>query len=68
MLTVREVMQKLSYEHPDAPVVVRIEKLHYGPDEDNPEGPDVLIPEETEVESVAVSAVTRHTDGRVEIE
>jgi hypothetical protein len=71
MLTVREVMKALSHEHPDAPAVVRMERLRYEPDENDPDAfPTkwVLVPEETEVELVAVSSVRPTLDGRVVIE
>lgn len=71
MLTVREVMKALSHEHPDAPVKVRLEKLHYEPDEDKPDAFPVewvLVPEETEVEMVAVSSVKGNLNGEVVIE
>jgi hypothetical protein len=59
-LTVREVMQKLSKEPPDAPCRVRTERLHYGDNGD-------LLPTETEIEQVPVESVTRSLDGSVVI-
>lgn len=53
-------MKALSHEHPDAPVVVSRERLFY--DENGQ-----IVPKDTEVESVAVSAVRPTLDGRVEI-
>jgi hypothetical protein len=58
-LTVREVMQKLSKEHPDAPVNTTIERLYYRM--------GVIRPEETEIEHPPVESVTRSLDGSVVI-
>jgi hypothetical protein len=58
-LTVREVMQKLSKEHPDSPVKTTIERLYYRM--------GVIRPEETEIEQVPVESVTRSLDGSVVI-
>jgi hypothetical protein len=69
-LTVREVMQKLSKEHPDAPCRVRLEKLRYEtePGQEDAWPPKwVLVPEETEIEQVPVESVTRSLDGSVVI-
>jgi hypothetical protein len=68
-LTVREVMQKLSKEHPDAPVKRTIERLFYVPDEDDPEdiNKNTINEELTEVEQVPVESVTREINGSVVI-
>jgi hypothetical protein len=59
-LTVREVMQKLSKEHPDSPCKRTIERLFY--DENN-----ILKTKETEIDEVPVESVTREIDGSVVI-
>jgi hypothetical protein len=52
-------MQKLSKEHPDAPVNTTIERLYYRM--------GVIRPEETEIEHPPVESVTRSLDGSVVI-
>jgi hypothetical protein len=66
-LTVREVMQKLSKEHPDAPCKVSKERLFYVPDEDDPKdrNKDGIDTKLTEIEQVPVESVTRSLDGSV---
>lgn len=59
-MTVREVQKALSHEHPDAPVVVRLERLFYDKN-------GQIVSKDTEIESVDVSAVRPLLDGRVEI-